>query len=160
MPGGVLDDVGELDSMSGSPSATVVSRGSWLCTRIAVGSKSVASELGSGGGSSEIDWSSIPFSLVKPGGAGGESSSVSLLTVASCGLVGVVGDGAGSSGVDAAVVAHCGASRDEVPGVAVRESDGIAPASDATMLDIAVDAWRKAASAAASTTELRSFQLV
>ena len=54
MPGGVLDDVGELDSMSGSPSATVVSRGSWLCARVAVGSKNVARDLGSGGGSSEI----------------------------------------------------------------------------------------------------------
>ena len=83
-------------------------------------------------------------------GADDESSSASLFTVA-----------AGCSGcVDAALVALCGASRDEVPGVAVRESDGIAPANDATMLDIAVDAWRKAASAAASTTELRSFQLV
>ena len=101
----------------------------------------------------------MTFSLEKPGGAGDGSSSASLLTVASCGLVGVVGGGAGGSGVDVAIVAHCGASKEEVPGAVAGESDGIAPANDATMLDVAVDAWRKAVSAA-STAELRSFQLV
>ena len=79
-------------------------------------------------------------SLEKTGGAGDESSSASLLTVASSGLVGVVGDGAGGSGVGAAIVAHCGASKEEVPEAVAGESDAIAPATDATMLDTAVDA--------------------
>ena len=77
-------------------------------------------------------------SLKEPGGAGDELSSASLLTVVSNGLVGVTGDGAGGSGVGAAIVAHCGASMEEVPGVAAAGES--APASDATMLEIAVDA--------------------
>ena len=79
-------------------------------------------------------------SLKEPGGAGDELSSASLLTVVSNGLVGVTGDGAGGSGVGAAIVAHCGASKEEVPGAVAGESDGIAPANDATMLDMAADA--------------------
>ena len=82
----------------------------------------------------------MTFSLEKPGGAGDGSSSASLLTVASSTLVGVVGGGAGGSGVGAAIVAHCGASKEEVPGAVAGESDAIAPANDATMLDTAVDA--------------------
>ena len=82
----------------------------------------------------------MTVSLRGPDGAGDELSSASLLTVASNGLVGVAGDGAGGSGVGAAVVAYGGTSIGEVSGAVAGESEASAPASDATMLAMVEEA--------------------
>ena len=53
MPAVVLGDVGELELLQGSPSATVAPRVSWSSASVVAG-PNVAGDLGSRGGSSEI----------------------------------------------------------------------------------------------------------